>query len=218
MTRVPPAWRFPLLLITLAVIFLVFPEIDLAVSRLFYVPGRGFPWSEAAWVKAIYAVAPWLLNGLAVASALALLLSLWPRYRHWLRPAAYVMAVVLGVQLIGGELLKDEWGRARPHQIREFGGSATFTPAWLLSDQCQRNCSFVSGHASGAFAWMALAWVFPRRRRLWLALGLAWGSMVSLVRLMQGGHFLSDVVFAGLLVYLIADLLARLILHRPRVA
>ena len=35
-----------------------------------------------------------------------------------------------------------------------------------------------------------------RRRQFWFLTGLFAGSMIGLVRIMQGGHFLSDVVFS----------------------
>lgn len=216
--RISPAWRVPLLCAGAALLFLLWPGLDLAVSGWLYTPGAGFKASEYAWVKWLYALAPQLLNVLTAGALLAAVLGLWRRFRPLLRPALFLLAVFLANHLIGGLLLKDHWGRARPVQVVQFGGDKTFTPAWVISDQCDKNCSFVSGHASGAFAWMALAWVFPRRRRAWLWGGLAWGMLISLVRLLQGGHFLSDVIFAGLLVYLSADWLARFVFYRSRPA
>lgn len=216
--RISPAWRMPLLCAGAALLFMAWPGIDLVVSSWFYTPGEGFKASEHTWVKLLYELAPLLLNALTACVLLAAILGLRRRYRSFLRPALFVLAVFLANHLIGGLLLKDHWGRARPVQVVQFGGDKTFTPAWIISDQCDRNCSFVSGHASGAFAWMALAWVFPRRRRAWLLGGLAWGALIGLVRLLQGGHFLSDVIFSGLLVYLSADLLARFVFYRSRPA
>jgi lipid A 4'-phosphatase len=128
----------------------------------------------------------------------------------------FILAVITANHVLGGLLLKDQWGRARPVQVTEFVGDKKFTPAWVIAGQCDKNCSFISGHASGAFALMALAWVFPRRRKLWLGVGLGWGAHIGLIRIMQGGHFFSDVVFAGLLVYITADLLARFVFYRSR--
>jgi lipid A 4'-phosphatase len=72
----------------------------------------------------------------------------------------------------------------------------------LLTRQCERNCSFVSGHASTGFALMALGVYGKRRqRRRWLAIGWAAGLSLGLIRIAQGGHFLGDVLFAGLLMW-----------------
>lgn len=107
--------------------------------------------------------------------------------------------------LLLNTVLRDHWGRARPSHIVAFSGRKTFTPALFISDQCDRNCSFVCGHAAMAFTPMALAFVLRRRqRRLALAVGLGFGGLVGVVRIIEGGHVLSDVLFAGLLVYGVA--------------
>ncbi len=56
----------------------------------------------------------------------------------------------------------------------------------------------------------------PRRRGLGAA--LAFGGLVGLVRIAQGGHFLSDVVFAGLLVFGTTALLHWWIVERDGLA
>jgi len=143
------------------------------------------------------------------------LLSFWSRFRHLRRPALFLLAVISIGPGLAVTVLKDHWDRARPVAIVQFGGDKQFTPAWVIADQCEDNCSFVSGHASGAFSLLALAWVFPRRRQFWLVAGTLWGAHMGLVRIAQGGHFLSDVIFAGFIVYFSADLLARWVFYRP---
>jgi lipid A 4'-phosphatase len=91
-----------------------------------------------------------------------------------------------------------------------FGGDRPFTPPAVLADACERNCSFVSGHAATAFSLIAVAWV--ARNRWWLLGGAALGALVGLGRMAQGGHFLSDIVFAFWVTYLVALLAARLVL------
>jgi membrane-associated phospholipid phosphatase len=69
--------------------------------------------------------------------------------------------------------------------------------------ECPSNCSFVSGHAALGFSLVAFAFLFPpgdMRRRVTVA-ALAIGTVIGLGRIAQGAHFLSDVVYAGLLVY-----------------
>ncbi|MBC6417101.1 MAG: phosphatase PAP2 family protein, partial [Rhodospirillales bacterium] len=108
------------------------------------------------------------------------------------------------------------FGRARPRELEIFGGSFPFTPFYLVSEACRSNCSFVSGHAGMAFSTFALSFL-PRDRslRLWLfSASLAFGLLTGWMRVIQGGHFLSDVLFSGLVVYGIAWLIA-LALLRP---
>ncbi|HZU89271.1 MAG TPA: phosphatase PAP2 family protein, partial [Stellaceae bacterium] len=65
------------------------------------------------------------------------------------------------------------------------------------------NCSFVCGHAALGFALVAFAFLLPSGpwRRRATAAALVFGALVGLDRIALGRHFLSDVVFAGLLVY-----------------
>jgi lipid A 4'-phosphatase len=209
------AWLMPLLFAGAAFLFLALPEIDLAVSSLFYRPAEGFSLGNTAWVQFFYLWSPRLVNLWAILLIAAVMASLWHRFGNLRRPALFLLAVLAVGPWLSVTVLKDHWGRARPAQIVEFGGDRRFTPAWVITDQCDNNCSFVSGHASGAFSLMALAWVFPRRRKLWLIAGVAWGAHMGLVRMAQGGHFLSDVVFAGFILYFSADLLARWVFYRP---
>jgi lipid A 4'-phosphatase len=205
----------PLLFAGAAFVFLVFPGIDLWASRLFYRAPGGFALDNTTWVQLFYLWSPRLVNLWALLLLAAVLASLRHRFNNLRRPALFLLAVLAVGPWLGVTVLKDHWGRARPAQIVEFGGSKQFTPAWVIADQCDDNCSFVSGHASGAFTLMALAWVYPRRRRFWLVTGTLWGAHMGLVRMAQGGHFLSDVVFAGFVVYFSADLLARWVFYRP---
>lgn len=201
------------LFLAATLLFWLWPGLDLAVSGFFYENERGFYLADAAAVTLLYRFSPWLTNAAQAALWAALIASFWSRWRRWRRPALYLLAVLWLGPGFAVTVLKDHWDRARPNQIIEFGGDKRFTPAWVVSDQCKENCAFVSGHASGAFAWMALAWVFPRHRRRWLMAGISWGSVVGIARMAQGGHFLSDVVFAGFVVYFTADLLARALLR-----
>ncbi len=214
--KFPVRWVAPCAFFAAVLLFLLVPELDLWFSALFYEAGRGFVHGSAPWAQWFYIGSPILVKLWAAMLALLLLASLWRRFAALRRPALFLLVVLLlGPGLITSAL-KDHWGRARPAQIAEFGGDKRFTPAWVVSDQCEENCSFVSGHASGAFSLMALAWVFARRRRMWLALGALWGGHIGLIRIAQGGHFLSDVVFAGFVVYFTAELLARLVFYRTR--
>ncbi|MEW6165201.1 MAG: phosphatase PAP2 family protein [Pseudomonadota bacterium] len=208
-------WSMPLLCLGAALLFLAVPGIDLAASSLFHDPAHGFALGNTAWARLFYVGSPILVRIWIVLLIALALLSLRPRFGKMRRHALFLLAVILIGPGLGVMILKDHWGRARPLQIAEFGGDRQFTPAWVIADQCDDNCSFVSGHASGAFSLMALAWVFKRQRRLWLLAGVLWGGHMGLIRMMQGGHFLSDVIFAGFVVYFTADWLARWVFYRP---
>ena len=187
-------------------VFLVWPQLDMAVATSFYQAGQGFAGGHSAWMGWVYHAAPRLGQALFVLGLLAGLSRwLWPgRVPRWCwrRLAAWMLVVVLGVGLFVHEGLKNRMGRPRPEQMVQMGGQADYVPIYTVSQACQSNCSFVSGHAAIGFSVMGLGMWAPlsRRRRWWLA-GMALGFGIGYVRIAQGGHFLSDIVFAGLTVW-----------------
>jgi lipid A 4'-phosphatase len=200
-------------------LFSQFPQLDLAVSSLFLDPGAGFTvgqifairllhegWDIAARTTAL------LLAGYLAASFIWT--SLAARGRR--RAAAFLLLTLLIGPGLLVNTLKSTWGRARPVTVVELGGDRQFTPALVPSDQCDRNCSFSSGHAAFGFWWITPAFIDRRRRGMWFAVGLTLGLGIGLVRIAQGGHFLSDVIFSGWIVYGTALALRALILRRKR--
>lgn len=213
----PVTRLWPLALVAgLIVLFRQVPQIDLWFSGLFFDPEQGFFLKDLWLARLTYAVfrdLPYwlipLLLWLSVAS--------W----HWGGPAErpvrrslvfLLLVLLLGPGLLVNEMLKNNSGRARPAQVEQFGGDRQFTPAFVLADQCQRNCAFVSGHSAMGFFFIALAWAL-RDRRWWLIGGLI-GTVVGLGRIVQGAHFLSDVLFSLVVVALTALLCARLVFDR----
>lgn len=195
------------------VIFLLLPQVDLWFSGLFFVPGRGFALRGWAPLVVVYRLVPWLAWSVVVIVALGaawLFLTQRPFWRLDRKALLFIaLSTAIGPGLLTNTVLKDHWGRARPEQITAFGGPLRFTPAPLPAAQCRRNCSFVSGHAALAFSLVAFAFLLPsgKTRRRGIAAALGVGTAVGAVRIAQGGHFLSDVVWAGLLAYGTAALL-----------
>ena len=203
-----------------AFLFLLAPGIDLWASGLFFRTGEGFFLADLGVVRALYRSVPWIVAAQVVGIPLLLFLGWW-RGREiagiGLRQGVFVLLVLaLGPGLAVNTVLKDHWGRARPSQVAEFGGSQSFTAAPLPATACDKNCSFVSGHAAVGFALVAFSFVAtgPRRRRAIGAGAVAAGALIGLARIIQGAHFLSDVVFAGFVVCGIAWLLDRALLER----
>ena len=191
-------------------LFLALPAIDLGVSRLFH-DGTGFPLADSDALEALRN-AIWSASIVTALGALALWLVWLALGRRAAVPArlwGWVAAVYLaGPGLLVNALLKEHWGRARPAYV--FSGEAEFTLPFVIADQCERNCSFVSGEASaaaalaivlGALVWPALG--RGGRRRTAILLGTVAG-VAALMRVLTGRHFLSDVVFAWLLTAFVA--------------
>lgn len=109
-----------------------------------------------------------------------------------------LLSLALGPGLLVNGVLKPNWPRARPYMVSEFGGEYSFTPWWDWRGTCDSNCSFVSGEVAGA-SWLAApAMLLPPPSR-YVALGAVavYGTAFAFIRLLVGGHFLSDVIFAG---------------------
>ncbi len=209
------------LLVLVSLLFIAWPSLDLAVSGLFFDPAEGFGARHSVIQGAVREfgnIAVW-----AVALALAvppLIKVLAPDSRLLVTPRASLFGLgglILGPGLIVNGIFKEFWGRARPREITEFGGDAMFSQAWAISDQCARNCSFVSGEASSAFWLVSLTFVVPRHwRTTILSAALVIAVAVSFTRLAYGAHFLSDVLIAWLLTLLVLVILEKFVLQgRP---
>lgn len=190
----------------LCLVFSLLPRADLDISAWFYDSRDGFVGNRQPVVMLVYWAVPWLGRA---AGLLALVVCL-AGWRHagrlgrasWRRIGALGLVLLLGVGLLVNGGLKEHWGRARPKAVIGLGGSAAYAPALQPSDACDHNCSFVSGHAATGFAVMALGCLgAPRTRRRWLYAGLVLGLLVGAGRVLQGGHFVSDVLFAGLAIW-----------------
>ena len=210
--------------IVLAAIFLIWPEIDLWMSALFYNPEQGFVYRDNAVVQSVYELfrhAPkFLLPLLLIMTALSFVKGRFGLGTDQRKPWVFLtLALLIGPGILVHLLVKENWDRPRPRSVQEFGGHKDFIPAFIpaamIKDQPGNNKSFVSGHAAMGFYLMVLAWVF--RRRSWFYAGLAMGFVVSFGRLVQGGHFASDLIFAGFLCYFSYRLLAYWILGYSRI-
>jgi lipid A 4'-phosphatase len=187
-------------------LFWFVPGVDLFVSGLFYDPQQGFwlaSWPPILAVNASIRWITWAILLVIVAGALWLRLVGRPLWRFDRNALVFLLAaLVIGPGILVNTVLKDQWGRARPSQIEAFGGQHQFTPAPLPADQCDRNCSFVSGHAGLAFSLIGFAFLLPagRPRTIAIAASLGFGTLIGFGRIAGGHHFLSDVVDAGLVV------------------
>lgn len=199
----------------------LFPGIDITVSALFFDPAaRSFPFRVhplGEFARKTLPIFLFAAAGLIALAGAAAAVARRPIAGIRPRMALLVAAsLALGPGLVVNVVLKDNWGRARPSTIAEFNAghqpARQFTPALVLSDQCPDNCSFPSGHAALGFWTVSLALIAPpRRRRAALAAALGFGIAMGVVRIAQGGHFISDVAFSGVIVVGITMGLYRLI-------
>jgi membrane-associated PAP2 superfamily phosphatase len=194
-------------------VFGVWPRLDLKASALFYdAVQRDWPWARDPTLTAIRDLNEFITRTILAAAVIALLFAAaGARALAIMTPrvAVFLLAVLgLAPGLIANAIFKAHWGRPRPSQVTALGGGLDFVPWWSPFGQCGRNCSFFSGEAAGAFCLLAVAVMLPARYRpIAIAAAIVWGLIVGFTRLAMGGHFLSDVLFAGVSTALVIWLL-----------
>jgi len=190
------------------IVFGLYPQLDVAIAAWFYDPVTHTFVAKGEWAADLRDAATALI-GLLVAPALfAILGKLVMPNRRMLIPgrAALFLSVtlLLGPFLLANVVLKDHWARMRPTDVVQFGGADRFTAWWDPRGPCPDNCSFVGGEAASAFWTLAPAALTPPQWRP-LAYGgaLAFGVGIGVLRMAGGGHFFTDIVFAGVLMVVV---------------
>ena len=194
------------------VTFGVYPDLDLRIARYFYsfedaahnmFALRIYP--AVLWARDI---GLWIGTLLVMPAVISLVIKLvLPRRKLLMsgRAIVFLMATMaLAPGLLVNVVLKDHWGRPRPIDVTQFGGEQHFVPWWDPRGDCPNNCSFVSGDVATVAWTVAPAALVPLPYR-----ALAYGAALALtvfmaaIRIMAGGHFVSDTIFAGLFTFLI---------------
>jgi len=188
-------------------LFALWPELDLAGSAFFHGAGgfaggqpvlkalRAGLYSLPILVMVGFALA-WIGGWLGALVGLPVPEALRPRGRSVVFLA---LGLALGPGLLVNVILKDTWRRPRPVQVVQFGGPLEFRPWHRTDGACMKNCSFVSGETAGAFWLLGPASLAPPSLRLpAMAAALGVGLTTAVLRVAFGGHFPSDVLFAGL--------------------
>ncbi len=201
-----------------SVLLVSFPSLDLKVSQLFY-GDSGFFLADQWWSKLLHACVGRLIG---FTMGLVVILCVFNKFSRRnvcgvdIKKVIFLSAVlILGAGLIVNVLFKNNFGRARPRNVMEFGGSQRFTPAFVIADECATNCSFSSGDGAGAFFALALAAAFRRKRAPLLA-ALVFGGLVSFARIASGAHFLSDTVVSFFVMSITTDVMYFYLLSPPQ--
>ncbi|WP_052699389.1 phosphatase PAP2 family protein [Hyphomicrobium sp. 99] len=222
-------WGAAIVGVLAGIFFNLFPQVDINTAALFYKgdgvfvgKGGGIYYGASSTIADVIRLTLYsTFVGLCILTAAGLAASVLRKRASfgltapkWLFLAA---CLVIGPGIVSNTILKDNWGRARPVHLVEFGGTKTYTPPLVPSKQCEKNCSFVAGEASMAYtAFFAAAFLFAGMGRRLLLAGVLCGLFSGLVRMSQGAHFISDVIFAGVAmaatvagIYLLFDLISR---------
>lgn len=191
------------------VVFSLFPGIDIGISQVFYRDDNSFALAASPFWQGLRVV---FLRGFTLwyvaVGVCGVLTFRWQKtvlaldWQRWLFIGACSLA---GPLLLVNVVLKEQWGRWRPREIFELGGREIFTPVLDTAGSCTDNCSFVSGEvASMAMLFFSLAFATRHWRPVFYGLGVAMGGLEAFIRIGQGGHFLSDAIFAIALMAVLA--------------
>ena len=184
------------------IFFLIYPKFDITFSRLFF-ENDVFISERIVFIKILRT---FLKNLMIIVPIILLILFLFDYYKRLkkIKPLlslrlrfsiiGLIIGPIIGSGIIANWYFKDHWGRARPVQISEFGGVKNFTPPFVKTNQCEKNCSWISGEGSAAFSFIVGTLIL--KNPLYFLLNLFFGIVVSFCRISMGGHFLSDNLFA----------------------
>ena len=115
--------------------------------------------------------------------------------RGWI----YLLALIAGPVILVNGILKQVSGRPRPYQTDLFGGDLDFHVAGDFAGKCLKNCSFISGEASGMGWIVCLIILLPERFRIPGGAALVAASLVGAgLRVAFGGHYASDAILGYL--------------------
>ena len=119
------------------------------------------------------------------------------------------VAVSIALSTAAVAALKLTSGKHCPWDLEEYGGLVPYTRLLELAPPGEKpgHC-FPAGHASTGFSLLAFYFVGrarrdPRLARAGLALGLGAGLVLGVGRMAQGAHFLTHVLWAGVVCWLV---------------
>lgn len=199
----------PLLVLLAITLYYRSPERDLGPLDRYYLGDRVWKYEEPQPWKSFYDFGP-SFSIVVGAWGLAVWIAGYFRpglARHRKTAAFLALSLAIGPGIVVNSIFKEHWGRPRPRDIVRYDGDRTYWKVWERHRGGDGD-SFPSGHAATAY-WLFTPWfLLRRRRRRWaigvLALGLVWGTIMGICRMGQGGHYPSDVVWAGGFAYLVS--------------
>ena len=209
---------FSVLLLALmaATVLCVLADADIRATALFYQPGAGFPIGKLQPWKFLYRFGEYPSFAMGTVALLLVVAGFFkPTLARYRRQALFIaLLLIIAPGILANSVFKDHWGRPRPRQVDIFGGTMAFHQPWQPGP-APRNASFPAGHPTVAFYMSAPYFILREKKRrrqalLWLWGGILYGCVMGMARIIQGGHFLTDVIWSAGFVYLTAMVLASL--------
>jgi lipid A 4'-phosphatase len=185
---------------------LLSPFIDQNVAKLAYdATTKSFYGETHQWCQIIYRLVTYITISIVVIMLLRIfgykLFKLDDTARK--NGVIILLCLALGPGLMVNSIFKSHWGRPRPYQVLRDG--QTYKAIWQPQFNKPNNNSFPSGHASIGF-FLGVPFLVAQRRKKAIIIGLSAGLFIGLVRVLQGGHYVSDIVLCGFLIYIVSEL------------
>ena len=193
-------------------------QLDLTVSQWLFDPALGeFPLRHHWLLDRV------LHHGMKYASYALICVALVPCWLGWKGELAWLprrnaVLAALGMVLIPicTSLLKSATNRHCPWDVVEFGGFAPYLGLLAPSvPGIKAGVCFPAGHAAAGFLW--LIWAVALRpagrglARIALVTALSYGALLGVVRMVQGAHFLSHVLWSAWFAWALSLALAALL-------
>jgi lipid A 4'-phosphatase len=193
-------------------------DLDLRIAERFYADGKWYLAKRQPWRFLYhYGTIPGIVLSLAA-------LLVWcgglfsPRLAPWRHYCLLVvLTTVLGAGLLVNAVFKPYWGRPRPEQIEAFNGQRQYRH-FYSPGQPGDGTSFPSGHPTMGFIFITLVFFRARSRALAYtgsAFGIISGGLLGAARIVQGGHFFSDVIWSLGMLLLVSGVLYYFVLRIP---
>jgi len=203
--------KYFLIIISISIIFFIFPTIDISVSGIFYKGSGSFfanslDWNVYLLRDILLPIIVLVIFFIPIIGTIYWFITKKNFLSLTLNNLAYILlSSYLSLGLIVNIILKNLWGRVRPNDTILFGGDQPFSIPWLKVSHCDHNCSFVSGDVSAYTLLLALILVFSKPQFNKFAYLLI--ILIGITRIMEGGHFFSDVIMSFMITHFIVKIL-----------
>ncbi len=221
-TRYFAGHLLPLLGVAGAIVALDHAGMDPWVSGWYYDTQAGaFPWRYNGFLEVVmHHWTKYLVILLAVAAFAGYVISFLSPQLRTVRPLFLFIALALTLAPLTVATLKVFSLRHCPWDIIDFGGFVPYVrwfdayPPGVAHGRC-----FPAGHASTGFCLLALYFLgralgSPSLARAGFLLGLAAGLGLGWVRIMQGAHFASHVLWSGVICWIVIVVLYGILIEQ----
>ncbi len=196
----------PLIILFFLTLLFQTTTLEIDILKNFFDPQRGWFLKNSEPWKFLYLYGPIPALILAGGGLLVFLSGFFcERIKKYSREGLFLFLVmVVGPGLIVNVCLKDHWGRPRPRQTKEFNGKLSYHRIWQKGEAGVGR-SFPSGHASTGFYLFTPYFILRKKRKGWAYLflfaGIFSGILIGLARMIQGAHYITDIIWSGGVVY-----------------